>query len=493
VLLAVLVISAVLALVMAPPWVALGTLLGLVVVFEANPEAFLGFTSHFYGGGRFTPPMGLFVLLIFATMFELVRRGESLRLPGAFTYPSLFLLGCAVLGYVNGHFSGASRGAAFSQIQTVIYLGVMPFLVVTILRTRGAVRNFALAAAVLAIFKGFEGTAGYVMGKGMAFGDTTLTYLEPTANWLMLLFMLTLAVALIHRVPTARWARWATPVVLAAFLLSFRRSFWLGAILGLALVLIFATGRRGGRVLLPAVVVFAVAGVAAYAFVGSGNANNPVVARGKALSPSQIQLSTDDLYRVEERRNVLQSIKGSPIFGLGIGVPWVEHRPVSVAFSGQRQYTHFLPFWYWMKLGIFGLFAYLWLMATALYMSFFIWRRHPDGLHRAIGLAAFAGFAGLMVAETTASFTGVDLRFSMIVGAAFGWLAAARATMNDPPPTPAEKRLTVPIARGRQVLTTGIATVRTRGSAWGTTALALGLLLAGLITLALFASGVGGA
>ena len=40
-----------------------------------------------------------------------------------------------------------------------------------------------------------------------------------------------------------------------------------------------------------------------------------------------------------------------------------------------------------MKMGILGLFAYFWLMATAMYMGFSLWRQHPDGLHRAIGLA----------------------------------------------------------------------------------------------------------
>jgi hypothetical protein len=487
-------IAFVLGMLLAPPWVSLGTLLTIIILFEANPQTFLGFTSHFYSAGKkIGPPDIFFFLVVAALLFELVRRGEPPRMPGPLTYPLLFLLGCEVLGVVNGKLSGAGRGPMISQMETITYLALMPFLVVNALNGRGAVRNFAIVGAVLAVIKGFEGTVGWAMGKGMSFGSTTLTFLEPTANWLMLLFLLTLAVAVIHRVPTAAWARWGSIFVFAALILSFRRSFWIGAGLGFLLVLMFATGRRGGRVLLPALVIFAIAGVATYALAGPTNSSsNPILARGNALSPSQISLSADDRYRIEERRNVLQDVEQRPVFGLGIGVPWVAHRAISIDFSGARQYTHFLPLWYWMKMGLFGLAAYFWLMATALYVAFSIWRRHPDGLHRSIGLAAFAGFAGLMVVETTASFTGVDTRFSMVVGAALGWLAAARATMNDPAPEKTvESGLAQPLAAGRRAVSSGIAIVRGR-KAWRTPAFAAALIAAGALVLALAVSGLVG-
>jgi O-Antigen ligase len=493
VLAAVVGISAVVALLLAPAWVAVSALLGTVIVFESNPQGFLSVTSHFYtAGGKIGLPFIFFLLVVAALLFDLVRRGEPFRFPGPLTYPLLFLLGATMLGIVNGKLSGASRGAMISQIETLLMLGVMPFVVVNALHTRTAVRNFALVGAGLAIFKGFEGTIGWLMGQGMSFGSTTLTYIEPTANWLMLLLLLTIAVAVIHRVPTSIWVRWGALFALAALVLSFRRSFWIGAILGFLLILLFATGRRGGRVLLPGIVIFTIAFGAAYIVAGPTNSNNPLQARAKALSPSQIQLNADDRYRIEERRNVLKDLAQRPIYGLGIGVPWVAHRAVSLDFNGARQYVHFLPLWYWMKMGVFGLIAYIWLFGTALYMSFSLWRRHPDGLHRAIGLAAFAGFAGLMVVETTASFTGVDTRFSIVVGAALGWLAAARATMNDPEPEKKiETGLTQPILAGRRAMATSVAFARSHKS-WRTPAVASTLVLIGAVALAAAVIGIAG-
>jgi hypothetical protein len=483
----------VLGMLLAPPWVSLGALLVTIVMLEANPQTFLGFTAHFYSaGGKVGLPEIFFLLVMAALMFELVRRGELPRSAGPLTYPLLFLLGCAVLGLVNGKLSGAGRGPLIGQFETITSLGLMPFLVVNALNGRGAVRNFAVAGAVLAVFKGVEGTIGWVLGKGMSFGGTTLTYLEPTANWLMLLLLLTLAVAVIHRVPTATWVRWGAVFALAALVLSFRRSFWIGAALGFFLILMLATGRRGGRVLLPALIIFAIAGVGAFVVAGPSNSSNPVLARGKALSPSEISLNADDRYRIEERRNVLKNVDKRPVFGLGLGVEWVAYRPISIDFPGSRQYTHFLPFWYWMKMGLFGFAAYVWLMITGMWMGFSIWRRHPDGLHRCIGMAAFAGFAGLIVVETTASFTGVDTRFSMIVGAALGWLAAARVTMNEPAPEKTvESGLAQPIAAGRRAMSSGIAIVRGHKT-WRAPLFAVALVGFGALALALAIAGMAG-
>ena len=170
--------------------------------------------------------------------------------------------------------------------------------------------------------------------------------------------------------PTDRWIRWASAFAFAALLLSFRRSFWVGAALGFVLVLLFATGRRGGRVLLPTVIIIAIASVVTLVLAGFEQLVEPDRGAGKALSPSQISLNADDRYRIEERRNVLHSVLKRPVFGLGIGVPWVVNRPISLAFTGQEQHQALLPLWWWMKMGILGLFAYFWLMATAMYMGF---------------------------------------------------------------------------------------------------------------------------
>lgn len=474
------------SLLLSAPWVSLTVLLVPLVLFEALPTGFLDVGTRFYHGHRLSPPLGLFVLAVGALLFDRVKTGEPFRRPGPFIYPVGFLLVCALMGAVNGRLSGAATSDLIYQLEPLAFLTLMPWVVVNVLKSRTAVRNFAVAAGVLAVIKGAEGLMNLAAGGGGgALGSSAITYLEPTANWLGLLFLLTLLVALIHRVPTATWARLGSILALAALVLSFRRSFWIGGTLGFVLVLLLATGRRGGRVLLPSAVVFAVASVLTFA-IAQGGSNNPVLARGKQLSPSAISLSADDRYRIEERRNILKNVEKRPVFGLGIAVPWTAYRPVSLDFSGARQYTHLVVLWYWMKMGVFGFLAYLWLMGTALYMGYTLWRRHPDGLHRSIGLATLAGFAGLMIAEATASFTGVDLRFSFIVGAVMGWLAAAHATMSDPAPVAAVsgERRTQSLIAGRRAVSSGVALLSNHRS-WVTPAVTAAILVSGLVTLAM--------
>ena len=51
------------------------------------------------------------------------------------------------------------------------------------------------------------------------------------------------------------------------------------------------------------------------------------------------------------------------------------------------------------------------------------WRRSAEPVLRAFGLASLCGIAGLVAVETTASFTGVDARFTVLFAAQLGLLA----------------------------------------------------------------------
>jgi hypothetical protein len=97
--------------------------------------------------------------------------------------------------------------------------------------------------------------------------------------------------------------------------------------------------------------------------------------------------------------------------------------PLSVEHEGGRDYVHFAALWFWLKLGILGLFAYIAVIAGAMTLAWKAWRSAPEPLLRAFGLASLAGIAGLVVMETTASFTGVDPRFTVIFATQVGLLA----------------------------------------------------------------------
>ena len=65
-------------------------------------------------------------------------------------------------------------------------------------------------------------------------------------------------------------------------------------------------------------------------------------------------------------------------------------------------------------------------MGTLLAMGWQVWRRSADRLQSAAGLAIFCGVLALGIVETVGSFTGVDPRFTALVGGVAGLLAAMR-------------------------------------------------------------------
>ena len=54
-----------------------------------------------------------------------------------------------------------------------------------------------------------------------------------------------------------------------------------------------------------------------------------------------------------------------------------------------------------------------------------LWRRHPDPVIQVGAIAAFGGVLALAIVELTATFTSIEPRTSILLGAILGWLAAA--------------------------------------------------------------------
>jgi O-antigen ligase len=414
------------------PGIGLAALLVSTVLLEDDPFGFLPITARFYEG----PPSVNEVVMATATVGVLLDLGIRRRLPllpEPFTLPLAFMGLAFLAGIVSGHFAGGDFSEVLWAIRPLAYLVLVSFLVVNLLGDRRRVWLFAVVAGVLAALKGAEGLVFWLLGMGRpleeggSFIRTVLTYYEPTTNFLMLLFLLAGAGALLMRVPLPLWMKLSTPIVLAAFVLSFRRSFWIALVLALVLSVMLTSGIRGRRLVFPIMVALIASVWVAVAAGGATTLNSPIVERAQSLAPTKLDARKQDVYRLQELKNVTLEIKHHPITGLGLGVPWSAVRnAMPEEHPGGRFYTHVVLLHYWLKLGILGVIAYLWLMAVAILTAIRLWRFSDDDWFKVIGLATATGIVGLMVVETTGSFTGVDYRFSVIIGAVIGWLSAAR-------------------------------------------------------------------
>ena len=399
---------------------------GLTVLFEGEAFGLFTFTASLYTHA--TVLNVLVALLVVSVGLDLLRHQRAVWLPRALLFPLVILALAMIAGIVTGHSAGVGVTKAIHSENLLAYLLFLPIAVANLNVDRARVSLLLKGAFGLAILKAVLGLLEVASGRGGSVEHTgSLTYYEPVANWLIMIALLGIVTAVLARMRPPLWMLLGSPLLIASLLLSYRRSFWIAAVLGLLLVLLLALSPVGRRLLVPASLLV----VVAIWLLGSVNfqAQSPLLRRAVSLSPTSLTTNLEDRYRLDERANVLGAIREHPITGLGIQVPWAATvRGLSVEHLAGRLYVHFVALWFWLKLGILGLIAYLSLLIGAGFLAWQVWRRGGEPVLRAFGLASLCGLAGLAVIETTASFTGVDARFTVLLGAQIGLLALLART-----------------------------------------------------------------
>lgn len=429
-----LVVAAAIAL-LARPALAVAIAVSLVIIVEGSSSwGPSSLPSHVYDIVPGTKVAGHEVLLLLGTLAAVLER-RARRLPILLPSPYGPAVGLLALGLLAGAWTGHEAGVGVNGLivagRNVVPVILVPFMVVQVVTDERRLRYALGLAAALCAFKAVAGLLAYVTGQtGFSDGGENLTYYEAPANIIMMFFTCFAAAAALTRVQLSRWVWLALPLVLASLALSLRRSFWIGTVLGLVLVLPIAVG-SGRRFAIPAM---AAIGVAIYLAVSTGgqlaagssgsDKSGSLRDRLSSISVSKIESNPQDRYRIGERRNVVAALRESPVAGLGLGIPYRQRYPLSLS-DITHEYVHFAALWWWMKLGILGLLAYVALLATTVFAAARVWLRHPDAVVRAAGLAAATGIVGLGVAETTGTFAGPDPRSSVVVGAIAGLVSVA--------------------------------------------------------------------
>src|ERR1700683_5615094 len=161
----------------------------------------------------------------------------------------------------------------------------------------------------------------------------------------------------------------------------------------------------------------------------------PIVKRAASLTPSRLEENAQHRYRLDERANVLAEIRAHPFTGLGVAIPWAATaQTLSLEAPGEgREYVHFAVLWYWLKFGVLGLCAYVGVMLGSMWVAWQAWRRSSEPLLRAFSLASLCGMVGLLAIATSARFTGVNERFTVLFAAQVGLLALIATTAGTSP------------------------------------------------------------
>jgi hypothetical protein len=426
------------AILLARPVAAVTLVVVLVVVCEGPTFGLLTFTSEIYEVVyKDISLLDVLVALAIASVgLDLLRNRRRLLVPRPLVVPLVTLALAMVAGVVVGHAAGGSLRFTVTSEHVLAYLLLLPIAVANLDLDRRQITRLLGGAFALAALKAVLGLIEVAAHLGSPIeGVAQLTYYEPTANWLVMIAILAVFAAILARAKPPLWMLVVSPLLVACLLLSYRRSFWIAAVLGLLLVLMLGVSPIGRRLLVPAGLSVAVA----IWLLGSIHFQNqlPIVKRAASLAPSKLEANAEDRYRLDERANVLAEIRAHPITGLGMTIPWAATAQTLPLEGGGgvegRQYVHFAALWFWLKLGVLGLCAYVGIMLGSMWVAWQAWRRSREPLLRAFGLASLCGMAGLLVMDTTASFTGVEPRFTVLFAAQVGLLALVARTAGSSP------------------------------------------------------------
>jgi O-antigen ligase len=409
------------------PAAALTLLVATAILVESESQGFLPPAGVFYDviAVKMTPQDMLLFAGLGGILLRFVTESERPRFPEPLTAPLLLLAAAVLTGVIVGHYSHrVSVGELFHRSLTSGYIILIPLLAVNAVRGTRALKIFLAIGAGLACFKAVSGIYAAFAGLGSTVESETISYLNPVPNLIMLIFVLGVVAALVRRIKVPGWMLAGAPIAFLALVVSYRRSFWIAGALTLVVVIIIASRRRGRAVLAIGAVALALAVVGVVAVGSSENPQaSPLVQRAQTLSPGEFGSNRGDRYRMDERKNVLQNIREHPLTGIGLGVSWEVHYPL--AESHDRRYAHVAFLWFWLAFGPLGAIAYVFLLFSALWTAVRLWRRHPDPVIQVGAIAAFGGILALAIVELTATFTSIEPRTSILLGAILGWLVAA--------------------------------------------------------------------
>jgi O-antigen ligase len=303
----------------------------------------------------------------------LIDRREVTLVRARLFKPMLVFTGFVFFGIAYGTVMGGNRWFAVWEFRPLLYLPIMYILVTNLFTTRRQyVRLFLvmlvalLAHAVLALDKylqlsaaereGLESLVDH--GSAVQFGMILLAVL---AAWML------------PKSPT--WMRVVLPVLAVpvawTWVVSERRAAAIGLAVGLILVAAVLALVKPKRLLVIApVLLLLIVGYLGAFWQSEDPIGFPAQAIKSVIAPGDTssQDQSSNVYRAIENYDIMFTIKSKPLTGLGFGHAFYKPIPLpDISFFVFYQYIpHNSILWIWIKLGIGGFLAMLYLFGSAL-------------------------------------------------------------------------------------------------------------------------------
>ena len=325
-------------------------------------------------GLKISPLEILLVVTMVAWLLRLwIDRGALSFVRGTLLWPILAFTGFVVLGLVVGLGTGGDRYAAMWEFRPFPYLPIVYVLVTNLFTTRLQYRRLLLIIGVALLLDALLALQVFSTLSEVERDSLETLVSHGTAVLMGAVLFAAIAAWLLRRAPSS--ARLLLPLACIpigwAWLLSQRRA----AVIGLAvallalLVMLWKLNRRLLYRVGPLFALVTVAYLAAF-WNSESTLGFPAQAVKTVIAPGDISERDkgSDLYRVIENYDISATIHAKPITGMGFGQKFL--RPAAlpdISFFPFYEYiTHNSVLWIWIKMGVGGFVAMLFLFGSAL-------------------------------------------------------------------------------------------------------------------------------
>lgn len=315
----------------------------------------------------------LYMLLI-ALIWLLKGIGErSLHFDkGTLMRPMSLYMAMVVFAETHGIMSGGDFRVSLWEIRSQIYMFVAYILACNLMRTRKQINAFIWILLLGTGLKGIQGTFRYLVtlhrnlnGIEALFPHEQSFFYNAYLTLVPLLFLYNGSRRM------KRIALWLLPFVLIASLANQRRAAIMAIAVGMAglLLLTFITHPPRRRLIAGLLIVLAVV-LPPYYILYSGKSGliaEPARAIASAFHPDTRDAGSNQ-YRVNEDKDILATMKSSPIIGYGFGKPMFTPYTlpdISMYYVWWNIMPHDSILWIWMRLGTIGYLLFWFMIGSA--------------------------------------------------------------------------------------------------------------------------------
>jgi len=319
----------------------------------------------------FSPLELILVLVLVLWLGKAIMQRRLKFVTGVLFGPALLFTLALIFGVGYGLATGGDLNIALWEVRPLFYL---PFMLIFVSNLLEKTEHFSHMIWVSMVALGIEGLVGsyyyfFVLKMDLSMVERITEH--SAAIHMNTLFVLVLAAWLYQAAPAKRFLLpLLIPPVLLTYLATQRRAAFVS--LGVALVLLaFILYKENRRLFWRLVPMAAVVGVLYLGvFWNSHNALAlPAQALRSIVAPDQGSSDAlSNLYREIENDNVSFTIESAPLTGVGFGNKFyiIRAMPDISFFIWWEYIVHNSIFWIWMKTGIFGFLAMLFLIGTSI-------------------------------------------------------------------------------------------------------------------------------